>query len=101
MQPSQIAILSPLSKSKSCLASMSKIDKTSICDDLNEWRANLGAMFATIRSFKGLEADAIIITDVSNPESDAYFSIAYFYVGCSRAMHMLVILAVERLAAEE
>lgn len=96
LKPSQIAILSPFDKSKSCLSSISKLGKTNICTNLNEWRANNGVLFATIRSFKGLEADAIIVTDVPNPETAPYFSTADFYVGCSRAKHMLVILATEK-----
>ena len=92
---SQIAVLSPFDKSKSCLADSTKIGKTPICANLNEWRANKGVLYATIRSFKGLEADAIIVTDVPNPESTPYFSTTDFYVGCSRAKHMLVILASE------
>ena len=48
-----------------------------------------------MRSFKGLEADAIIVTDVPRLESTAYFSIADFYVGGSRAKHMLVMLAAD------
>jgi Nuclease-related domain/Type III restriction enzyme, res subunit len=97
---SQIAVLSPFEKSKSCLADSTKIGKSPICTNHNEWRANKGVLFATIRSFKGLEADAIIVTDVPNPESTQYFSTSDLYVGCSRAKHMLVILASEEWAGK-
>ena len=101
MRPSQIAILSPFTKNKSCVATVSKIGRTVICDDLNEWRANEGVLFATIRSFKGLEADAIIVTDVADPDSDPYFTISDLYVGCSRAKHLLVILATEKILSKD
>jgi superfamily I DNA/RNA helicase len=92
---SQIAILSPFEQSKSCLANATKIGKVNLTTNFYHWRANNGVLFSTIRSFKGLEADAIIVTDVPNPESDAYFSTADFYVGCSRAKHLLAILATD------
>lgn len=92
---SQIAILSPFEQSKSCLANMNTIGKVNLTTDLDHWRSNDGVLFSTIRSFKGLEADAIIVTDVPNPATDAYFTTADFYVGCSRAKHLLLILAAE------
>ena len=78
------------------MSSVSKLGKTNICTNLNEWRANMGVLLTTIRSFKGLEADAIIVTDVPDPETTPFFSTSDFYVGCSRAKHMLVILAVSQ-----
>lgn len=96
LKPSQIAVLSPFDKSKSCLANETKIGKIPICTNANEWRADKGVLSATIRSFKGLEADAIIVTDVPNPETAKYFSVSDFYVGCSRAKHLLVVLPVEQ-----
>jgi hypothetical protein len=96
LKASQIAVLSPFDKSKSCLADDTKIGKVPLCTNPNEWRADKGVLFATIRSFKGLEADAIIVTDVPNPETTKYFSVADFYVGCSRAKHLLVVLTTEK-----
>lgn len=95
LKPSQIAILSPFDKSKTCLSGTDKIGRTPICTNPNEWRSDKGVLLSTIRRFKGLEADAIIVTDVSNPESTPYFSTSDFYVGCSRAKHLLVILAAD------
>jgi hypothetical protein len=50
-------------------------------------------LFATIRSFKGLEADAVLMVDVVAPGSLPHFFQADFYVGGSRAKHLLAILA--------
>ncbi|MEQ8853609.1 NERD domain-containing protein [Gimesia sp.] len=96
LKASQIAVLSPFDKNKSCLADDTKIGKIPLCINPNEWRAEKGVLFATIRSFKGLEADAIIVTDVPNPETTKYFSVSDFYVGCSRAKHLLVVLTTEK-----
>lgn len=95
LKASQIAVLSPFDKNKSCLADDTKIGKIPLCINPNEWRAEKGVLFATIRSFKGLEADAIIVTDIPNPETTKYFSVSDFYVGCSRAKHLLVVLTTE------
>ena len=95
LKPSQIAILSPFEKSKSSLAELQKIGRVPLTTNPNEWRANTGVLLTTIKRFKGLEADAIIVTDVPNPETTPYFSTSDFYVGCSRAKHILVILAAE------
>lgn len=96
LKPSQIAILSPFEKSNTCLADVMKIGKTPICTNHEEWRANCGVLLATIRSFKGLEADVIIVTDVPSPKTAKHFTISDFYVACSRAKHILVILAVDK-----
>lgn len=95
LKPSQIALLSPFEKSKSSLAEISKLGRTPLTTNPHEWRANAGVLLTTIKRFKGLEADAIIVTDVPNPETTPYFSTSDFYVGCSRAKHILVILAAE------
>ena len=90
--PSQIAILSPFEKAKSCLAGITNLGKTTLVTNPNEWRVNRGVLFATIRSFKGLEADAIILTDVPEIDSSQAFSRSDYYVACSRAKHLLSVL---------
>jgi hypothetical protein len=50
-------------------------------------------LFATIRSFKGPEADAVLMVDVVAPGSLPHFSQADSYVGRSRDKHLLAILA--------
>ena len=51
-------------------------------------------LFSTIRSFKGLEADAVLMVDVVAPGSLPHSSQADFYVGCSWATHLLATLAI-------
>lgn len=92
LKPAQIAIQCPRIKNNSSLSNLHTIGKVPIIESLVEWKANKGVLFSTIRSFKGLEADAVVIVDVPQPYSLRYFSIADFYVACSRAKHLLVIL---------
>jgi hypothetical protein len=45
LKASQIAVLSPFDKSKSCLAADTKIGRTPLCTNANEWRADKGVIF--------------------------------------------------------
>ena len=54
--------------------------------------------YCSIHSFKGLEAPAVVVTDVdrvAGPDASALF-----YVATTRALHRLVILAHQRVRAE-
>ena len=92
LKPSQIVIQGPNVLKNSSLSGTTNIRNTPIIESLESWKSNEGILYATIRSFKGLEADAVIIIDVPRPDSLPYFTSADFYVACSRAKHLLVIL---------
>ena len=66
-----------------------------LTDNLDLWADNKGILFSTIRSFKGLEADAIVILDVPVPGSLQYFNRSDLYVAASRAKHLLVVVALD------
>ena len=89
---SQVAILSPFTKNKSSLSSRGHFSGISLTEDLNDWRDSKGILFSTIRSFKGLEADIVVLVDVIEPDSIGTFLRSDLYVGCSRAKHVLKIL---------
>lgn len=89
---SQLAILSPFQKRNSVLAQSDKIGPLALTEDLEEWRVGKGILFSTIRSFKGLEADIVIMVDVVDPDSITVFTKADFYVASSRAKHLLNII---------
>lgn len=73
---------------------MEELQGVPITEKLADWEAGKGVLFSTIRSFKGLEADAVIIIDVPRPDTLPHFSLSDFYVACSRAKHLLVVLPV-------
>lgn len=56
------------------------------------------AFAGTIRSFKGLEADYVILTDIPMPADDpnSGFSHDDFYVGCTRAKYGLYIVPMNK-----
>ncbi len=95
LKASQVAILGPQAKSHSSLKDISAIGKLPITQNLDHWKAGKGILYASIRSFKGLEADAVVMIDVPEPDSIPHFGRTDFYVGCSRAKHLLVVLATD------
>ena len=96
---SQIAILGPNIKKYSSISSISEINKYRITESYTEWRNNDGIYYSTIRSFKGLEADVIILIDFEYRESespdntDNIFSFNDLYVAVSRAKHQFILIA--------
>jgi len=95
LKPSQVAILCPNRWERSSLKDAAALARIPLTDDLNRWERGDGVLFSTIRGFKGLEADAVAMLDIPRPDSVPYFSKADFYVGASRAKHLLSILAME------
>jgi hypothetical protein len=54
--------------------------------------------YTTIHAFKGLEAKAVVLTDIEQIASDR--GAALVYVGATRALHRLVIIAQQRVKNE-
>ena len=95
ISPSRIAILSPYRAEKTCLSEVSRIGSVKLVSSVEDWSDGKGLLMTTIRSFKGLEADAIVMIDLPEPDSTPAFSSADFYVGCSRAKTVLYLVAKE------
>ena len=67
-------------------------------DDAAAWRDGKGILCSTARSFKGLEADVVILCDFSGLGN--LFTVSDFYVALTRARSHLVIVAHDRTAKE-
>jgi DNA helicase IV len=63
-----------------------------LVDDIEPWKANEGVLFSTVKSFKGLEADAVILIDSPSEEGSSFFGRPDYYVACSRAKHLLAVI---------
>lgn len=88
LRPEQVAILTgPGTDNKQW---PDKIGNTPIITDLEKWRAGEGILRCTWRRFKGLEADALVLTQ--NLRKD--LSLADRYVATSRAKHLLTVVSV-------
>jgi hypothetical protein len=92
LKPSQVAVLSPNIKGRSSIKDLHAARGIKITEDIDAWREDKGVLFSTVKSFKGLEADAIIIIDVPVEEDSTFFRQSDFYVACSRAKHVLVVI---------
>lgn len=86
----RIACLSPYSPENSSLAG-GKVGDYKTTDKLDVWRSNQAVWLSSIKAFKGLEADALVLTDLPDFKPGV-FDKADFYVACSRAKLLLVVL---------
>lgn len=85
IQPRRITILSPNRKEKSCLAGLDHLGGCPL-GEVGDPRSD-ALRFSTIRAFKGLEADVVLLIGV-RPDSPVC-SRPDLYVGGSRARYML------------
>jgi len=85
----RIAILTGDARQNSCLADTLRIAGFPIVNKAGQWRSGEGILFSTIKTFKGLEADAVVIltTDDGKRSSDLDS-----YVAASRAKHLLAVI---------
>lgn len=86
----QIAIVTARSAEAGCLHGRSTLAGVALTTDLEEWRTGKAILLSTVGKFKGLEADAMVLTDV--PDFSPYFRKEHLYVACSRARHLLTIM---------
>ena len=95
LKPSQVAILSCWRSDKTCLAGVDGLGRIPLTDDIKAWEQDKGILFTTIRAFKGLESDVLLLIDVPEPGSHPAFTHADYYVACSRAKSILHVLTKE------
>ncbi len=98
---SQIAILAPQRQSRTCLSGFNKLNRIPVNDDIDSWRKDHSLLMTTIRSFKGLEADVVLLVLDSNPKADSVFTEQDYFVAASRAKHVLKIYSPVPLALEK
>ena len=94
----QIAIIGPASKAKGPLSNVVNIDGIPLIEDAASWREGRGILCSTARSFKGLEADVVILCDFSGVGH--LFTVSDLYVALTRARSFLIIVAHDRAAKE-
>ena len=98
LEPRQIAILGPAGKAKGPLSTVGNIDGIPLVEDATLWREGKGVLYSTARSFKGLEADVVILCDFSGVGH--LFTVSDLYVALTRARSFLIIVAHDRAAKE-
>lgn len=97
LEPNQIAVLAPQKQINTCIEKLTAINRLRLSDDFDSWRAGQTILATTIRSFKGLEADVVLLLLKGNPSPDSLFTKSDFYVACSRAKHLLLIFSEQEI----
>jgi hypothetical protein len=98
LEPRQIAIIGPASKAKGPLAGVAAIDGVPLVEGAGQWREGKGVLCSTARSFKGLEADVVILCDFAG--LGTLFTVSDLYVALTRARSYLIIVTRDRAARE-
>lgn len=86
--PQQIAVIGPAAKDKGSLADVSDVDGVPLVTSTLTWRAGGGVLVTTARSFKGLEADVVVLYDLGG--FGQLFKREDLYVSCTRAKALLI-----------
>lgn len=90
LAPHQIVLIGPASKDRGSLKGLEEVAGARIVTSAGDWRAGKGVLCSTSRSFKGLEADVVIVYDLAG--LSPRFTPADLYVACSRARHLLILI---------
>ncbi len=91
MKPCQIAVIGPSRLSNGSLKNVATIKGVPLTSNSDEWLDGCGLLVTTSRSFKGLEADIVVLYDLE--KLGKKFQRADLYVACTRAKARLVAFA--------
>ena len=86
--PGQIALIGPAAKEKGSLADMDKAAGIPLTTSISGWWEGAGLLVTTARSFKGLEADVVLLYDLG--DFGKLFRKEDLYVACTRAKTLLM-----------
>lgn len=88
--PKQIAVIGPAAKESGSLSDLTDIDGAPIVTSAEEWRDGGGILVTTARSFKGLEAEVVLLYDLG--AFGRLFRREDLYVACTRAKVLLIVV---------
>jgi hypothetical protein len=90
LKPNQIAVVTAKRPEAGCLHGKANLASVPVTENLAQWRAGKAILVSTVGKFKGLEADAMVLTDV--PPVGPNFRKEHLYVAYSRAKHLLTVV---------
>ena len=94
LRPEQIVLVG-ISKKTGSLAGVDELAGAPLTRSAAQWRQGGHILATTARSFKGLEADVVVIFDFWGLST--YFTVSDLYVACTRArFHLSVIIGHDR-----
>ena len=88
VSPPQVAVIGPATKAKGSLADVDEVNGVLLVTSVDAWRDGEGVLVTTARSFKGLEADVVLLYDLGG--FGPLFRKEDLYVACTRAKVLLV-----------
>lgn len=88
VEPHEIAVIGPAAKDNGSLADVNDVDGVPLVKSTLAWRAGGGVLVTTARSFKGLEAEVVVLYDLGG--FGPLFRREDLYVSCTRAKALLV-----------
>ena len=91
VKPQQLVCLTPY-KNRGSLSTTGRIEDYPLTSEAGEWRDGGRILVTTARSFKGLEAEVVVLFDVDDLAGRA-FKHTDLYVACSRARGHLIVVA--------
>ena len=86
--PAQIAVIGPAAKESGSLSDQTEFDGVPIVTSTTKWRDGEGVLVTTARSFKGLEAEVVLLYDLGG--FGRLFRREDLYVACTRAKVLLI-----------
>ncbi len=91
ISPNQIAVIGPAAKDNGSLKDTADIDGIPLITSTEEWRRGAGVLVTTARTFKGLEADVVLLYDLGG--FGHLFKKEDLYVACTRAkVHLIAVV---------
>jgi nucleotide-binding universal stress UspA family protein len=90
LRPDQVVLLGPATWERGSLSEVRTLEGVQLTNSAAEWRQGGRLLCTTARTFKGLEADVVVLYDVGG--LGALFTDADLYVACTRARHRLIIV---------
>ena len=91
VKPHQVALIAPSAKGKGSLSDVEKVNEVPLTTDPDAWSDGRGVLVTTSRSFKGLEADVVLLYDLGSFGN--LFQKKDLYVAFTRAKFLLVAIA--------
>ena len=88
VSPRQIAVIGPAAKDNGSLAGIDHVNDVQLVTTTDAWRDGAGILVTTARSFKGLEADVVLLYDLGS--FGRLFRKEDLYVACTRAKVLLI-----------
>lgn len=89
----QLALIGSTAWKTGCLSDLMDIDGVPLVSSAEEWQDGQGILVTTARSFKGLEADVILLYGLA--DFNSFFTKTDLYVACTRARNLLIVLSVD------